>query len=219
MRKIVLALSAFGMISFASCKGGGSGDIVNQWKVTVDKSEIAQRDSIYNEQLKSIDTMTTFPEDIMNMKKEMAKMPKDSLATLPAELVELLSINDIEAFKTKMKSTSEEMKRSEDSMIANRVVVFDFEKSGVLKRFASDDPSKADTSTMYHYDKSKKKIYMFGNPALFKDERAKDSVVFEVIYLSGDSMSLKIDPTSTKNPQPTMKPMNFKRYEGAKKAK
>lgn len=218
MRKVVLALSALGMIGFAACKGG-SGDINHQWKVVIDQSEVAKRDSMYREQLKSIDTMTTFPEDVLAMKKEMERMPADSLATLPAELVDLLKSTNIEEFKTKMKASSTEMKHNEDSMMANRVVVFDFQKSGVLKRFASDKANEADTSTMFKYDKAKKKIIMFGNPALFKDEMAKDSVVFEVLYLGNDSMSLKIDPSSTKGAQPNMKPMNFKRYEAEKKAK
>lgn len=213
MYKIILGFAALGLASLSLTKQGEIDFLTKKWKVVMDKTELAQRDSMFQQQLKSIDTMTVFPEEILEMKKQMAFMPADSVATLPVDLVYLVNSADLDEFKVRMKKTAIQMNRSEDSTMRSRVVVFEFEKSGVLKRFESEKPEEADTSTLYTYNSSKRILSMFANPAVFGDELPGDTVSFNVLYLDNDSMSIRIDPTKTEVSQHNMKPMNFVSYK------
>lgn len=216
MRKSILALGAFGILSFASC-GGGSGNIAQKWQVLYEDNT-AQRDSFYNAQMEAIDTLTQFPADFLEMQKEMKQMHPDTLALMDPEMVQVLSISDLSAFKAKMKESALKAKKADDSAVTNNKAIYDFRKDNVIKMYATGN-DYSDSSTMYKADLKKKKVYLYANPAVVKDEMAKDTVVFDILHLSDDSLSLKIDPNSKGVQQPDMKPMNFKAYKEDKKKK
>lgn len=214
MRKSILALGAFGIVALASC-GGGSGNIAQKWQVLYDEGT-AERDSVFNAQLAAIDTLTALPPDFLEMQKEMKQMHPDTLALVNPEMVEILSVTDLASFKEKMKASAMQMKKADDSVIANKKVIYEFRKDSVVKMYATDN-NFVDTSTKYRPDLKNKKIYMYANPEVVKGEMAQDTIIFDILHLSNDSLSLKIDPNSKGIKQPDVKPMNFKVYKEEKK--
>ncbi len=214
MRKSILALGAFGIVSLASC-GGGSGNIAQKWQVLYEDMA-KERDSMYNAQIQAFDTITQFPPDFLEMQKEMKQMHPDTLALVNPEMVEILSITDLAQFKAKMKESAIQMKKADDSIASIRKVIYEFRKDSVVKMYATDN-DRVDTSTKYKADLKNKKIYMYANPAVVTGEMAADTVTFDILHLSNDSLSLKIDPNSKGIKQPDVRPMNFKVYKEEKK--
>ncbi|OJV52868.1 MAG: hypothetical protein BGO31_03690 [Bacteroidetes bacterium 43-16] len=215
MRKTIIVIGLLGVASLTACKGGGSGNISQKWEVVYDNSG---RDSAFNAQLQSVDTMTAFPPDFIEMKAELAKMKPDSIATLPPEVVEMLKIEDLPTLKAKIKENLMDGKKQQDSLEAKRSVIYDFQKNGVLKMYASDMPDQmVDTSTKYTADMKAKKLFLFANQAIVKGEMANDTVTFDILHISGDSLSLKVDPKSKGAAGPNIKPMAFKLYKEEKK--
>lgn len=217
MRKTIIAISLLGVASLTACKGGGSGNISQKWEVVYDNTA---RDSAFNAQIQSVDTMTAFPPDFIEMKAELAKMKSDSVSTLPPEVVEMLKIEDLSTLKAKIKENLMVGKKQQDSIEAKRSVIYDFQKNGVLKMYASDMPDQmVDTSTKYTADVKAKKLFLFANQAVVKGgEMANDTITFDILHLSGDSLSLKVDPKSKGISGPSsIKPMAFRLYKEEKK--
>ncbi|HLU16713.1 MAG TPA: hypothetical protein VKZ76_01555 [Edaphocola sp.] len=206
MRLSIVAISAICGLSLMSC-GGKTGNIAQKWQVVFEDDE-KMRDSVFQAQLDALDTMTVFPEDFLAMQAEVKSMPKDSLALIDQELIEMLTITNVDTFKIKMKASLIERRDLTDSMMAARKVYYDFRNDNVVKMYATDN-DYVDTSTMYRADVKAKKLYLYGNPKVVSPEMASDTVIFDILYLSDDSMSLKINPESKGISQPDIKPMNF----------
>ncbi|HTO15385.1 MAG TPA: hypothetical protein VLZ83_06425 [Edaphocola sp.] len=216
MHKLIIAIGTLGILFFASCKNsGGGGDfsqLTQKWEEVQDQTMKNLRDSMYNAQLMSLDTMTVFPEEILEMKRELEKMPKDSIATLPPDLVELLQSDDINVFKTKMKASAEQVKISDDSLMANTSVIFDFGKDSILRNYASHNPEYKDSLNMFKPDFKNKKIHMFTNPEMKMPGMTEDTVTYDILFLSKDSMSLKLSDDNKHAPEMTIRPLNFKKF-------
>lgn len=213
MRKSIIAISALAIVSLASC--GSKGDISKQWEVVFDRSSM---DSMYQAQLASIDTITSFPPDFLMMKAELSKMSADSVAsTVPAEVVEMLKIEDIATFKAKVKESLEKSKLEQDSIDASRAIVYDFQKGGMLKIYPTDQPENVDTSMTYRADLKSKKVYINGNKNIVAADMAKDTVTFDILHLSADSLSLKLVSNEKDVPQTSIKPMGFRVHKAKAK--
>lgn len=142
----------------------------------------------------------------------MQHMHPDTIAQINPEMVEILSVKDLATFKLKMKAAATQMRKTDDSTLANRKVIYEFRKDNVMCMFTSDN-DMVDSSTMYMPDFKSKKIYMFANPEVVRGENVHDTVIFDILHLSNDSLSLKFDPNSKASFQEDLKPMNFKVYK------
>ncbi|HRP89989.1 MAG TPA: hypothetical protein PKX92_08115 [Edaphocola sp.] len=221
MQKIIIAISALSILLVASCgnsgKNGDFSQLAQKWEQVQDPSMQQQRDSMYNEQKKSLDTLTVFPQELLDMKAEFNKMPQDSIATLPPDLVELLQSPDVKVFKTKMLESLEKVKRSDDSLIANSSVIFDFGKDSIIRNYASHNPEFKDSLNMFKPDFKTKKIYMFTNPKMKMPGMVEDTVVYDILFLNNDSLSI-IPAKENKHPEGVaLKPLNFRKFVEKKK--
>jgi hypothetical protein len=144
----------------------------------------------------------------------LGKMSADSVAaTVPAEVVEMLKIEDIATFKAKVRESLVKSKQEQDSVDASRAIIYDFQKGGLLKIYPTDMPENVDTSMTYRADVKAKKVYINGNKNVVAADMAKDTVTFDILHLSNDSMSLKLVPNEKDVPQTSIKPMGFKAHK------
>lgn len=214
MRKSILVLSALGMLTMAACKNGGSGQLAQKWQIVPDTQA---QDSMYQAQLKNIDTLTAFPPEFEMMKEQMAKMKPEELQQIPAETIEILKTSSLDSFKVKARASIMESKKKQDELEKTRSIVYDFQKNGIVKMYATDNLAQVDTSTGWKEDAKNKQILLYMNPNMANGANLpKDTMKFKVLHMSGDSLSIKAEG---KDLMPNMKPMNFKKFNEPKKSK
>ena len=208
MKKSALLLTAFVILSIAAGQKYELAQLTKRWQLIVDPYEFEKIDSLYQEGLQQIDTITIFPQEIYELKS----LTMDSLEQYPPDILALMGCNDVDELKAKMKESLYEIKQKEDSVLRNMVVVYDFEKTGVIRRFIPNRADLTDTSVSFHYDKSKNRVVFFANPKDYNHTK-KDSGFCEILYLDDDSLSLKIDTKRTIGVISELKTMNFIRFK------
>lgn len=214
MRKSILVLSALGMMTMAACNKGGSGNLAQKWQIIPDYKT---QDSMYQAQLKGIDTMTAFPAEFAMMKEQMAKMKPEELQQIPAETIEMLKMTNLDSFKMKARASMIENKKKQEELEKTRAIVYEFQKNGIVKMYATDNLAQVDTSTGWKEDAKNKEILLYMNPNMANGANLpKDTMKFKILHISGDSLSIKAEG---KDIMPNMKPMNFKKYVEPKKTK
>ena len=204
MRKTILAVSALAMLSFSACKTDATSKFAKKWQVTIDMKEL---DSVFASQIASADTLTTFPAEFGQMRKVMDTMSAEERAQqIPPQVLDLLNTTNFDSFKAKFKASILDQQKQQKEMMAKNFEIFDFQKSGIIRHYFSDDLNNVDTSMAWKVTKDNKNVVLFANPAAKKPGQPDDSVTLKVLHISADSFSFV---TEGKNVPPDGKPMNL----------
>ncbi len=185
--------------------------IVGKWAVVMSEEAKQKNELMYKEQLLSIDTMTVFPQEVIEMKAELAAMTEAQRLEVPVDMIELISIKDIAEFKSKMKIQIMNSKKSEDSLNQNRKIIYNFRKDNVVEIYTTDNLSVMDTSTAFQVDLTKQKVKLYMNPNNAIVENVKDTIVLKILHLSADRLSMKFD--DAQNMEINNAPMDFVKYK------
>ncbi|GEM_PF-2291015 len=129
--------------------------IVGKWRMVTSAQEKMGRDADFKLQLKSVDTMTKFPEDFLAMKDEFAKMDAETKAQIQQGIVDMLVIDDLEVLKSKIKEQLITGKNTSDSLEKNRMVIYNFRNDNVIEFYTTDNIANKDTSTAFREYKQK----------------------------------------------------------------
>lgn len=209
MKKNILVLSAIAVLSLAAGQKYELAQLTKKWQLVIDPYEFAKIDSIYQEGIRQIDTITVFPQEIYDLKG----LPVDSLDQYNYDLIDLVQCKNVEELKAKMKASLAITKQQEDSLMSNMIVVFDFEKRGVIRRIIANRADLTDTSLGFRLDKKSNSVVFYSSSTDDLDGTTKDSGYCDILYLDDDSLSLKIDSKRTTRVFSDLRPMNFIRFK------
>lgn len=202
--------AAIGMMAIAlmAMKEPKRSNLAQQWQIVPDYKS---QDSIYLAELKGIDTLSAFPPEFVMMREQLAKMTPEDIAQISAETVEVLKMTNLDSFKMKARTYIIKNKKQQDELEKTRANVYDFQQNGIVKMFATDKPEDVDTSTGWKEDVKKKEILLYMNPNMetASGNLPKDTIRFQILHLSSDSLSIKALETNFIH---NAKPMNFKKY-------
>lgn len=202
----VIGLS-LGLMALSSPKSR----LVKKWQMVPD---YAAQDSLFQDQLSRIDTLTAFPPDFLKMRDRLKDMSVQEREQIPALTIDLLKSPDLETFKRKARAVMQEDKMKQDEQAKNEVVIYDFQSNGVIKMYAANKREQADTSTIWKEDLKNNTIILSPHPSLKKTGAAKDPLVLKILYLSTDSLSLSVEGKAAMG---GTKPVNFIKYKGTEK--
>lgn len=202
------------LISAFLLAAGKPGSVVGKWQMVTSVQEKMERDSTFKVQLQTVDTMTKFPVDFLEMKEEFAKMDAETKAQLKQGLVDMLVIDDLEVLKSKIKEQLIAGQNTSDSLEKNRMVIYNFRNDNVIEFYTTDNIANKDTSTAFREDKQNKRLVLIANTEEAKTSSSNDTLEAEILYLSVDSLSIKFDwPEEEFVLDPGNRIMNFKAYK------
>jgi hypothetical protein len=172
MKKYLLTIPSIGMLLFTACESGENKNVIGKWQGVAIETPVG--DSIIQERLKSLDTVTVMDSATMNYYKTT-------------------NIDSIKALiRADFAQQQEQDNMSKKEYAAS--LKYEIDANGKMyTHAASPMGNQSDTSVWYFADNGKKMV--FDNAALAKDGMG-DRMVIDIVKATKDSLSLKmIDPT------------------------
>jgi len=172
MKKYFLTICGIGMLSLTACESGKNNNIIGKWQGVAIETPVG--DSIIQERLKSLDTVTVMDSATMSHYK-----------TTNVDSIKALIRADFARQQEQDNTSKKEYATS---------LKYEIDANGKMyTHAASPMGAQTDTSVWYFADNGKKIV--FDNAALAKDGMG-DRMVIDILKATKDSLSLKmIDPS------------------------
>ena len=189
IRKYVLGLAALtALMSQVSCKGGSS-SIEGKWRLSIPTTKL---DSIRDAQFQQIDTMSV----------------------LPAEAAMFGLPNNLDSAKAMLKDQITAQVENQKKQLNE--TVYEFRKDSVVKVYLSSNPAQSDSSNKWV---AKEKSFMIisnnPNPMQQGAPAGPDTLRFDILHSSSDSLSIKINDPKMQEAQ-AAEPLNYVKIKETK---